>query len=87
MALGKLSVIFIVSETGVAYPNSTRSSASGGTIERYNRPSLDRPHTICMQSRFPDVNDSHMSEGPDGAYIEDEQCRLDSADAGQSHLE
>ena len=44
-------------------------------------------HTTGIQSQFADMSGSHMSKGQDGVHIGDEQGAIDTADAGQSHLD
>ena len=57
------------------------------TPERYEKSSLDPPHTICKQGQPPGEDDSHMSGGPDDAHIAGEQDALVPFDAGLPHLD
>ena len=75
MALRNLSVISGSSQGIGDFSLQTQLvlQPAADTFEKYKRPSSDLPQTTCMQSPFPDANDSHMSEGPDGAHIGREQ--------------
>ena len=55
--------------------------------ERYEKSSLDPPHTICKQGQPLVGDDSHMSGGPDDAHIAGEQDALVPVDAGLRHLD
>ena len=72
---------------GCSLQHQLAPQPAADTPERYEKSSLDPPHTICKQGQPLGGDDSHMSRGPDDAHIAGEQDALVPVNAGLPYLD